>query len=197
LAEPGGRLRLYENDGRGFFHEAPDRMGAALRVGHMGVHLVDIDGDFDVDCFGPNRTGRATTGHDLLRNDGRGFFHDESAKIPATTGGVYEADVADLDGDGDLDLFFTSLSETEAENTRFPLGEGPMRNRLAEDGELGFEKGEALGQDDDNEVALLDYDQDGDLDAFIGSLGPMEKVLRNDGGMVFTRADGVVEVRAD
>lgn len=197
LAAPGGRTRLYENVGDGFFRETPDRIGAPVKVGPMGVHLVDIDNDFDVDYFGPNRSGSSETGHYLMENNGSGYFYDVSAKLPETTGGVYEADVADLDGDGDLDLFFTSLSETKTEATRFPLGEGPMRNRLIEDGVLGFEKGEAIGADDDNDIALLDYDQDGDLDAIIASLGPREKMFRNDGDLKFALVDGVIEVVAD
>lgn len=200
LGPPGGRPRLYLNDGAGRFAEASERLAAPLEVGSMALHLADIDGDFDVDLFGPNRTDRDGHGHYLLLNDGTGHFRDASALLPATTGGVYEAEAGDLDGDDDLDLFFLSLERTDVsaggEGSRMPLGEGPVENRL-ERGTLAFSKHPAIGADDDNDVALFDYDQDGDLDAFIGSLGPREKVLRNDGGLAFTLVEGVVEPIAD
>ena len=196
LGSPGGRPRLYMNDGTGQFHEDRERLAASLRVGHMGIHLVDVDRDFDIDVFVPCRTDRYGLGHSLLLNDGKGHFSDASALLPETSGGVYEAECGDLDGDKDIDLFFISLSRIEDDTSRFPLGEGPMWNRTVETDELTFDLGDALGKDDDNEVVLFDHDQDGDLDAFIGSLGAREKVLRNDGG-VFSIDEGVIAEVAD
>ena len=197
IGPPGGRPRLYLNDGDGRFVESPGRLAAPLKIGPMGVHLVDVDGDFDLDFFGPNRPGRSDLGHYLMLNTGDGHFHDVSHLLPETTGSVYEADNADLDGDGDIDFLFTSLSRIESDDSRFPLGEGPVKNLLAESGELSFELGTAIGVDDDNDVALFDYDQDGDLDAFISSLGPKEKLLRNDGGLSFQFAEGVIQTIKD
>ena len=68
-----------------------------------------------------------------------------------------------------------------------------MRNVLREGGALAFELGVAVGVDDDNEVVLIDYDQDGDLDALIGSLGPREKILENLGDLRFAMTEGVIE----
>jgi len=197
LFGPGGRTRLYMNAGDGRFREEPDRIGAPLQIGAMGAHLVDIDGDFDLDLFGPNRTGRTDRGHTLLLNEA-GYFKDASFLLPKTTGSTYEADAADLDGDGDVDFMFTGLAETTDDaSVRFRTGEGPVANRLAETGELSFEAGNAIGIDDDNDVVFHDYDHDGDLDAFIASLGPKEKVLRNDGDLNFAFAEGVVAVVED
>ena len=196
LGPPGGRPRMYINDGTGHFSEVPERLAAPLKIGHMGLHFADIDGDFDVDLIGANREGQEALGHYLLLNDGTGHFHDMSAAMPKTTHGVYECAVGDLDGDTDLDMFFVSLAETDDPEGRWPLGEGPVWNRLIENEELSLEAGPALGKDDDNEVVLLDYDQDGDLDAFIASLGPQEKVLINNGGD-FTLDLSIIEVVAD
>ena len=204
LGTPGGRPRLYLNDGTGHFREEPDRLAAPLKVGSMGIHLADVDGDFAVDLLGPCRTDRYGLGHYLLLGDGSGYFRDASALLPETTGGVYEAQTGDLDGDRDVDLFFVSLARTEDPGSRFPLGEGPMVNGMLdgeEPGELRFTNGIAVGSDDDNDVVLLDHDADGDLDAFIGSLGAREKVLVNrfveTGQLAFAIEPGVIQELAD
>ena len=93
------------------------------------------------------------------------------------TEGVEAADV-DLDGDTDMDLFFLSISG---------FSDGAMRNNLVGQGALGFSAGPPIGGDDDNEVSFIDHDMDGDLDVIIGSLGPREKLLRNDGPLNFVQ----------
>lgn len=193
---PGGAPRLYRNDGKGYFSEDRARFPASTKTTHMGVNLSDLDGDFDLDFFGSNKPEERGLGHYLMWNDGRGGFVEAAAdQIGATTGAVYEADNADLDGDGDEDLFFTSLAkvEVEGQRNRFPFGEGPMKNTLKEIGIAKFETGTALGQDDDNDLVFFDYDYDGDLDVVIASLGPREKVHENLGGLRFEIKSGVVE----
>lgn len=195
---PGGLPRLYVNDGKGAFLVAQQQMHTTAKTTPMGTHFVDLDRDFDLDFFGPNKTEKRGLGHWMMTNDGAGEFADAKLELPATTGAVYEADAADLDGDGDEDLFFTSLATVEAgPKNRFPFGEGPMQNMLAESGTLGFAMKTALGQDDDNDVAFLDHDLDGDLDVVIASLGPREKLLRNDGSMTFAIDDTVFPAIAD
>jgi FG-GAP-like repeat len=197
---PGGAPRLYRNDGKGFFVADTAHFPAGIKTTHMGVNLADLDGDFDLDFFGSNKPEEYGFGHYLMWNDGKGAFHDAAeGTMGPTTGAVYEADNADLDGDGDEDLFFTSLAKVEVAGTRnrFPFGEGPMRNTLKESGAAKFETLTALGQDDDNDLVFLDHDQDGDLDVVIASLGPREKLMRNLGGLAFEITDGVVEVVRD
>ena len=169
---PGGRPQLYFNDGTGNFTQSP-QLPTPLKVGHLDVDFVDIDLDWDLDIYSTNRGNSPGGIHHLLLNDGTGQFTDASSVIPNTSGNVYESDLADLDGDADMDLFFLSLSGFD---------DGGMRNDVVESGTLGFTPAPSLGGDDDNEVAFIDYDMDGDLDVIIGSLGPTEKLVRNDGG---------------
>lgn len=193
---PGGAPRLYRNDGAGRFSEDAARFPATVKTTHMGVGLSDLDGDFDLDFFGPNKPDEHQLGHYLMWNDGMGAFVNAAAdQLGPTTGAVYEADDADLDGDGDQDLFFTSLAkvEVEGQRNRFPFGEGPMRNTLKEIGVARFETMTALGQDDDNDLVFLDDDQDGDLDVIVSSLGPFEKLHRNLGELRFEIVRGVIE----
>jgi len=189
LAGSGGRPRLYLNDGAGVFSEAAAQLPAALKRAHMDVNLVDLDGDFDLDLLHTNRATNTGGNHYLMLNDGAGAFSDASTLLPATSGSVYEIEVGDLDGDVDLDLFVVSLSGFQ---------EGVVENRLVPTGALAFQAGGVQpGSVDDNELALFDYDMDGDLDVFVGSLGPRERVYRNNGALGFSEATGVVPSVAD
>ncbi|MCZ6596619.1 MAG: FG-GAP-like repeat-containing protein [Planctomycetota bacterium] len=187
--------RLYFNDGLGFFTEdAAFAAGAPAKNAQMDVHLVDIDNDWDLDFFGPNRANNPSGNHYLMLNDGNGNFTDASSLVPNATSNVYEAEVSDLDGDGDVDMFFISLA---AGGGFSPGGEGPVTNNLVPSGSLTFTAGSDVGGDDDNEVALLDYDNDGDLDAIIGSLGSREKMLRNEGPDNFVIDNSVIQAIGD
>ncbi|MEZ5974538.1 MAG: VCBS repeat-containing protein [Planctomycetota bacterium] len=178
LGTPGGQPRLFFNDGTGHFSEDAAAMNAPVKSAHMDVQLVDLDGDWTVDFFGANRSTNAGGTHYVMLNDGTGHFTDVSGLLPATSGSVYEAEVGDLDGDTDVDMFFVSLTGFQ---------EGPISNLLVQNGSLGFQVGTPeTGSIDDNEVVLLDYDNDGDFDPFIGSLGSTERAYRNDGAMNFT-----------
>ncbi|MGK0220305.1 MAG: hypothetical protein ACI9HE_003816, partial [Planctomycetota bacterium] len=189
LGGSGAKPRLFMNDGNGFFTEAAASLNAPIKKAHMDVHLVDLDGDWDVDFVGLNRASNAGGTHYVMLNDGSANFTDGSSLMPNTSSSVYEAEVSDLDGDDDIDLYFVSLSGFQ---------EGPMRNNLVENGSLGFQAGNTQnGNVDDNEVALMDFDNDGDLDAFIGSLGNKERLYRNDGGLNFAGNSVLIQTVTD
>ncbi len=172
LSGPGERPRLYLNDGTGVFTEQP-LPTAPILIGAMDAQLVDVDNDWDLDYVGINRGST----HFLLRNDGPLGWANLTGLLPST-GNVYEAEVGDLDGDMDLDLFFLSLSG---------FREGHVRNDLIPTLSLTFTAGVLQpGNVDDNEVVLLDVDNDGDYDPIVGSLGAQERLYRNQGGLVFT-----------
>jgi len=188
----GGQPRLYINDGTGNFTE---KTGAgwspATKVAQMDVQLVDVDKDWDLDFVGYNRASNGGGNHYLMLNDGSANFSDSSSLLPNGSTSCYEAELGDLDGDTDLDVFMVSLSG---------FREGAVRNEWIESGEtaLSFTAQAALAvQQDDNEIALCDYDDDGDLDAFVGSLGTKERLWRNDGGLVFTADHAQIETVGD
>jgi len=157
LGGSGARPKLCLNDGAGFFTDVSAQLNAPIKVAQQDVALVDIDNDWDLDIFLTNRAGNSNGTHYLLLNDGTGNFVDQSNLIPQTSSTVYEAEVGDLDGDLDDDIFFLGLSGFQ---------EGHVRGTLTDTGTLGFATG-ALepGNVDDNEVALFDYDVDGDYES--------------------------------
>ena len=177
LGGAGDRPHLFFNDGNGFFTEEASALNAPVKAAHMDVQLVDIDNDFDLDFFGTNRANNGGGNHYLMLNDGLGNFTNVSNLVPSSSSSVYEADVADLDGDTDLDLFFVSLSG---------FSEGGVRNNLVENGTLSFTSGQLISGGDDNEVAMFDFDVDGDMDALVGSLFQQrEKAFANNGSGSF------------
>lgn len=178
LAGSGGKPRLYINDGSGNFTENPAGMPAPTKVAHMDVQLVDIDNDWDLDFVGANRASNSGGNHYLMLNDGTGQFTDASSQIPASSSSTYENEVGDLDADGDIDMFFVSLTG---------FREGAVRNNLVETGSLGFTSMPPLnGSVDDNEIVQIDFNNDGLLDVLVGSLGSQERIYRNQGALDFS-----------
>jgi len=128
-----------------------------------GVALFDYDGDGDLDVFfvdggelpsyeGPPPRSR------LLRNDG-GRFVDvtESSGIVVEAYGMGAA-VADVDGDGDLDLYVTAFGANQLFENQ---GDGTFRD-VTEKAGVGDERWSAS-------AAFADFDLDGDLDLYVAN----------------------------
>jgi hypothetical protein len=98
---------LYRNDGCGHFTDVTAKAGL-LNVPATGVVAFDYDGDglddlFVTDNFGPSR---------LFRNRGDGTFEDVTAKAGVgASNHSRSAAVADVDGNGTLDLFVCSSGD--------------------------------------------------------------------------------------
>ena len=78
----------------------------------VGLNLVDVDGDGDLDLFLPEGTGGLDARPNFLFiNDGCGYFRDESAlRLPqGHDANSVKADFADIDADGDLDAIVANL----------------------------------------------------------------------------------------
>lgn len=188
----GDRPNLYINDGAGNFTEkAGPGWNPPIKRAQMDVQLVDVDNDWDLDFVGYCVSANTGGNHYLMLNDGNANFTDASASLPNGSVNCYETEVGDLDGDSDIDLFMVSLSG---------FSEGAIKNNLVESGNdtLSFTAQPALAfSQDDNEIALCDYDNDGDLDSFVGSLGTKERLWRNDGGMVFSGDHSAIQTVGD
>ena len=99
-----GPNALYLNEGGWHFREAAAESGVALGDRpSTGAVLADVDGDGDLDLVVTSMGGR----NSLLLNDGKGRFSDATAQsgfVPEGRGSTTAA-LADVDGDGDLDLY--------------------------------------------------------------------------------------------
>jgi hypothetical protein len=169
-------VRILENDGTGHFTEktslpAPDGSSAT------DVDLQDVDGDFALDIVLTNRNGHSR----LYLNDGKGAFTDvtDSKAFPGKGKEAisFNAELCDVDADGDLDVMFDGGSgDVQGHDTQLLLNDGSGGFTDATTRILG----EATS--DDNQVKCADVDNDGDFDLVVASLSnPTEKLLRNDG----------------
>jgi hypothetical protein len=148
-----------------FTYERGDS-GRALPVETTGggVGLLDFDGDGDLDLFfaqGASLKGAVppTAGPSdvLLRNDGGGKFTDVSAASGLTFRGYGQGvTVADVEGDGDPDVFVTRYGV----NTLWK-NEGGRFVDATESAGLAGAPSWSLG------AAFADLDADGDLDLFV------------------------------
>ena len=195
-------LRYYRNDGNGRFTDHTEAAGLDIQLGGLNVLHADVDNDGDPDLlvlrggwFGEHGKLR----NSLLRNNGPGpdgviTFTDITAAAglatpayPTQTGAW-----ADIDHDGDLDLYIGN--EANAENLIDPsnLGEvqdaypsqlfrnnGPGPGGVVTFTDIAAAAG-VTNQRFTKGVAWGDYDNDGDADLYVSNIGP-NRLYRNDG----------------
>lgn len=115
--------RLFRNRGDGTFDDVSDRAGFPTMTGgySMGVAVGDIDNDGFPDLFVTRWRGYA-----LYRNRGDGTFEDVTAAwdLAGDRDWPSSAAFADIDNDGDLDLYVCHYLVWDAAN---PLGSRPGR----------------------------------------------------------------------
>ena len=108
---------LYRNLGNWQFQDITAEAGVACaNFDTTGVLFADIDGDGDLDLL-VNAIGRGTS---VFLNDGKGHFEDvsQSAGMSTTRGAISMA-AADIDGDGDLDVYVTNYRTTTLRDEPF------------------------------------------------------------------------------
>lgn len=182
-----GQNELVLNDGNATFTLASNAMPKTSDI-TQDIELGDIDRDGDLDIvFGNEDANR------VLRNNGNGTFTDitEDAIGYRTAEETREADLADVDGDGDLDLYFANVGWA---------GHNPQDALLLNDG-----KGKFTPAPSENlpffaefslDIDFADLDRDGDLDAITAriapGLGKPLNVMLNDGQGKFILANEII-----
>ncbi|OGD18676.1 MAG: hypothetical protein A2W03_08770 [Candidatus Aminicenantes bacterium RBG_16_63_16] len=129
-------LYVFENDGRGAFQTHLVWGSSNEDFGSSGIRVADIDRDGDLDIFHTNGDAfdyippapRPWHGVQWFENQGNfRFAYHRVADLP----GAYGPGVADLDGDGDLDLVavstFNNWASAEAYSLVWYENDGQLR----------------------------------------------------------------------
>ena len=182
-----GRIaNMYTNDGAGNFTLVTGTPFLDVSVGDVVIADLDSDTDLDVIISGYNTAATARISV-VYKNDGAGnftIFTSNPAFSPANEGDV---DVADVDGDGDVDLLITGDD-----------GPGELTKLFINDGTGVFTEdttASALFNDmRDSDADFADIDGDGDQDLLInGRFGSSDReayLYTNNGSGVFTLVAG-------
>ena len=166
---------LYRALPDGTFEEVTEAAGVSVTASIRMVLWADLDDDGRLDLLLGNSNGPNFYFH----NDGDGTFSDRSAAsgIGAVANKTRSLNVADIDGDGDLDLYTANVLEPNElfinDGTGVFTDECTLRN--AQDELI------AMG------AIFFDYDLDGDQDLYVthDSYQP-NKLFENDGTGYFT-----------
>ncbi len=146
-----------------FKHRIVDDAGKTYKAAHYdhgnGLAIADVDGDGLTDIYFLSQVG----GNQLVRNLGGGKFQDITAAAGVAVNGKVSvtASFADIDNDGDADLYVTTV---RGGNMLFENdGKGHFKDVSAASG-LNY-TGHSSG------AVFFDYDKDGRLDLFLVNVG--------------------------
>ncbi len=146
-----------------FKHRIVDDAGKTYKAAHYdhgnGIAMADVDGDGLLDIYFVSQVG----GNQLWKNLGGGKFQDITASAGVAVPGKVSvsASFADIDNDGDPDLYVTTV---RGGNVMFENdGHGHFKDITASAG-LNY-----VGHS--SSAVFFDYDHDGKLDLFLVNVG--------------------------
>ena len=157
-----------------FAHQIVDDAGKTYKAAHYdhgnGITVADVDGDGLTDVYFTSQLG----GNELWKNLGNGTFRNVTAEAGVGLADriSVSASFADVDNDGDQDLYVTTVRMGNAlfEND----GKGKFRDVTKPSG-VGY-VGHSSG------AVFFDYDRDGRLDLFVVNVGKYTTETRGRGG---------------
>jgi hypothetical protein len=166
-----GSVAVLLGDGHGGFAPAP---GSPVAAGRQPYPLAvgDLDGDGALDVAVSDLSGEGVT---LLRGDGRGGLAPFPASPVPTPRRPFHVALADLDGDGHLDLV---ASHDDAPRLSIRLGDGEGGFREAPDADMGIGAWR---------IAVADFDGDDALDLAGSTRANRVQILHGRGDGTFDR----------
>ncbi|MEM7201659.1 MAG: VCBS repeat-containing protein [Planctomycetota bacterium] len=167
LVTGGSTNRLYVNDGTGNFTDVTStqlRWSGFLRTSALAFGDVDGDGDGDL------VVGTDLQQNLLYLNDGGGTFVDATVgRLPVSLDVTLGVALADVDGDGDLDIVFATRHQN---HLYLNDGSGRFADATAQ---------LPSAFDVSNDVVAIDVDGDADVDLVFGNGGQQNRLYLNNG----------------
>ena len=165
---------LFLNQGKGYFKDVSTSNLPQVYGGTYAVELSDVDKDGDLDLV----LGIGAYPNALLLNDGKGRFSKAPyTMMPGTRSSTRAIALADLDGDGDLDLVTGNMLDPS--RVYFNDGKGTFRSIP---GRFPTARARTIG------VFTRDFDRDGDIDILLANTGAVSRLFLNDGKGYFKDA---------
>ncbi len=208
---PAPSDRVFLNRGRMQFQDVTNQSGLAESNYGLGVTSADYDNDGFADLYISNFGAKM-----LMHNNGDGTFTNVTFEAGVADGEKFGAGVTflDIENDGDLDLFVGNYLVFDFERHRqlapksHPYPPGPKDFPAAKDS-LFLNNGDGTFADVSRAsgiqnasgpsmgVVAADFDQDGDVDIFVGCDGAPNLYYQNDGRGNFTEEALLVGVAYD
>lgn len=156
--------RIYINDGKGLFTDVTKERLPNANKETRKVDMADIDNDGDLDIFFSNVdfTHTKNIGNQVLINNGKGFFTDETESRFHAFNQFHTCDIsfADLDQDGFVDMVIGNVMSGYAQ-VCLNNGKGVF-NEVTDQVFPGKVSGEAIS------VEVADLNKDGVPDIYLG-----------------------------
>ena len=170
-------IRIYLNDKNGGFIESTQDViegDIPTTIHPRDITYADFNGDGITDLFiadhgfdQPPFPGHTNT---LILSDSSGKFFDASSRLPSTADFTHSTTSADIDGDGDIDIYVGNINLSS-----------PPAYFLVNDGKGNFTQ-KSFGYTNSTMSDLVDTDNDGDPDLVLTSYnGSHSVIMKNDG----------------
>jgi len=196
-SDPWEPLRMFRQKADGTFEDVAAKVGLAGQIGGLNFLHFDANNDGRFDLVVQRGQWLGSFGripNSLLIQQPDGTFVDRTSEAGIEISAPSQVAVtADIDNDGDLDLFLGYESQSSPNGIEFPShlfrnrGDGTFEDVTRQAGvqNLLFCKGAAFG----------DYDGDGFPDLYVSNLGTQNRLYHNNRDGTFTDVTVALGVR--
>ena len=181
-------LHFFHNNGDGTFSDRTAQAGLLDQTGGLNIIQADYNNDGCIDLLVLRGGWEFPRRLSLLRNNCNGTFTDvtaESGLLTKPIAAVHSAAWADIDNDGNLDLFVAN--ENAPSQLFLNKGDGTFVDisRRAGIDRVAFSKG----------VVAADYDNDGYPDFYVSNFNGANFLYHNNGDKTFTEVAAAAGVQ--